>query len=384
MKPSRSLFILLFVLLSAPFMVGGDIVTTPLPTDPDDWIALLDSTLAPGTDITIKDVSYDGAFIEGVHVAAGTFNDPDSNSGLLGGIILGTGEISHIIGFNHKCDISTDFDLGGERFLDRLLAQGLATVDASVLTITFTADNDWIEMDFVFGSDEYNEFVDTGFNDIFAILLDGKNVALLPGTILPVAVDNVNKDTRSNLFRDNDWFLPKPCRAGSSEEDTVKTGLGFPMHNIQVDGFTHPIHLHEMIEGDGDTEHTITLAIADVGGHSPGNRGAYLWDSFVLFDAGSFKSANAPDDVDNDEVPDHLDNCPTDGNMQQADSDGDGRGDACDNCEFIKNFDQEDEDGNGIGDACEVDIPPPPPEKSLSPGSPEEERPPIPTVLVWR
>src|ERR1700690_618726 len=62
----------------------------------------------------------------------------------------------------------------------------------------------------------------------------------------------------------------------------------------------------------------------------------------------------APDDQDDDGVPDAIDNCPTVANPAQSDLDADGRGDACDNCVLVENTDQTDTDGDGIGDACDV------------------------------
>ena len=64
-------------------------------------------------------------------------------------------------------------------------------------------------------------------------------------------------------------------------------------------------------------------------------------------------------DMDNDGVPDHLDNCPTVPNPDQADTDGDGVGDACDNCPLAPNPLQEPADPTdpmGPGAAC-VDPP---------------------------
>jgi hypothetical protein len=58
-------------------------------------------------------------------------------------------------------------------------------------------------------------------------------------------------------------------------------------------------------------------------------------------------------DVDDDGIPDAIDNCPTVYNPDQADADGDGIGDVCDNCPTVHNPDQADADGDGIGDVCD-------------------------------
>ena len=73
-------------------------------------------------------------------------------------------------------------------------------------------------------------------------------------------------------------------------------------------------------------------------------------------------------DVDNDGVPDSLDNCPTIVNPGQENHDADSMGDACDpdddndgvpdvsdNCQFVANPGQQDNDLDGIGDACDPD-----------------------------
>ncbi len=73
-------------------------------------------------------------------------------------------------------------------------------------------------------------------------------------------------------------------------------------------------------------------------------------------------------DNDGDGVGNHIDNCPSTPNTDQADNDGDGIGDECDddddndgildindNCQFIANPDQADDNGDGIGNTCDVD-----------------------------
>jgi hypothetical protein len=57
-------------------------------------------------------------------------------------------------------------------------------------------------------------------------------------------------------------------------------------------------------------------------------------------------------DIDDDIIPDVVDNCMEVYNPYQEDSDGDGVGDVCDNCLQASNADQKDADKDGEGDSC--------------------------------
>lgn len=96
-----------------------------------------------------------------------------------------------------------DLDLNAE------LGGMYPTYDACVLEFDCVPAGDTLLFNFAFGSEEYPEFVNSSFNDIFAIYLSGpgftpqQNVAELPdGT--PVAINNVNAGLNSSFFVDNE------------------------------------------------------------------------------------------------------------------------------------------------------------------------------------
>ena len=72
------------------------------------------------------------------------------------------------------------------------LGEGYSTYDATTLEFDFVAPTDVISFQYVFASDEYNEWVNSSFNDAFGFFLDGVNIAKIPGTDINVAMASGN------------------------------------------------------------------------------------------------------------------------------------------------------------------------------------------------
>jgi len=154
--------------------------------------------------------------------------------------------------------------------------------DLCILEFDFEAGGDSISFNYVFGSDEYLEWVNSSYNDIFAFFLSGPgisgpfsapagfpdgaiNIAEVPETdpALPVTISSVNNITNPEYYIDN-----------------------FANNNICIDGYTETFTASAQVLC-GETYH-IKLAIAD------GSDTAL--ESFVVLEEGSF-SSNAIDIV---------------------------------------------------------------------------------------
>ena len=138
------------------------------------------------------------------------------------------------------------------------MLSGLPTFDAAILEFTFVTDGGPLFLNYVFASEEYNEFVSLPFHDVFGLFLDGRNIALVPGSTTPVTINTVNASI-PEIFRDN-------------------TGLNGPMFDLEYDGFTTVLTAVAMDLSAG--EHTMKFAIADVGD--------FVLDSAVFIQAGTF------------------------------------------------------------------------------------------------
>ena len=205
----------------------------------------------------------------------GFFNGVNSNLGIDSGIVLSSGSVLDLIGPNASGGTSTDFSLPGDPTLDVVIAPD-PTNDAAVLEFDFIPTSDTISFKYVFGSEEYLEWVNS-FNDAFGFFLTGpnpaggnyvnQNLAIVPGTVnTPVTIDNVNDIVNSAYYIDNgDGFT-----APQNTDPTV----------IQFDGFTTPLTAIAAVNC-GDTYH-IKLVVADA------VDGAY--DSGIFLEAGSFYS----------------------------------------------------------------------------------------------
>lgn len=202
---------------------------------------------------------------------AGFFTDGlASGIGIDKGIILTSGNAAQAPGPNDDDAASEDLGTIGDSDLDAIFS--VTTYDANVLEFQFTTNTGDLFFNFVFASEEYNEYINL-FNDPFAMLVDGTNVALVPGTSDPVSVDNVNcgdpyapptGGTNCNYFNNND-----PSDGG-------------PFYDIQYDGFTDVFTAS--IIGIGAGTHTMKFTIADADDHD--------LDSAVFIEAGSFSGSD--------------------------------------------------------------------------------------------
>ena len=119
------------------------------------------------------------------------------------GIILSTGLADTLEGPNKADGYSNKHPgLPGDPDLNTLIPQSL-TFDACVLEMEFacpagTVGSPDVTFNYIFASDEYNEYVGSQFNDVFGFFFNDENIELVPdGKSTPVSINNVNKGKNS-------------------------------------------------------------------------------------------------------------------------------------------------------------------------------------------
>lgn len=167
--------------------------------------------------------------------------------------------------------LSTIHNKEGDADLDAIVAG--STLDACALEFDFTCEHEPcpIMFDYVFGSEEYTEYVNNNispddltynYNDVFAWFLNGQNIATIKETGEAVSIDTINDEFNTKYFINND----------------PSVGVIYP--NMEADGFTTLMQAFGVAKGDGKTN-TMKLVIAD--------RQDMMMDSWGLFKAKSFK-----------------------------------------------------------------------------------------------
>lgn len=201
------------------------------------------------TDLT-NSLLGNGVTIVGEPTLTGTTNSSglftggsSAGLGFDSGVILSTGDVNLAVGPNSSPGAGIDNGLPGDLSLSALA--GAPTFNATILELDFQFGDGSVGGDlffnYIFASEEFLEFVNAGFNDTFGLFVDGVNVATLPGGGQAVSIDNVNADSNSEFFNDNE------------NGD----------FNIEFDGFTDPLTAEVL--GLSAGTHTLKLAIADAG-----------------------------------------------------------------------------------------------------------------------
>ena len=214
-KPfALSLFAAFAVLTTAASAVTStEDLTTLTPTDLAEILG--------GAGVTISNATFTGDDSQG-----GTFVADPGTIGFDTGIVLSSGNIADTIGPNTADDTTTDFGGAGDSDLNAI--SGVLTYDAAALEFDFEADADVVFFRYVFSSEEYNEYVNSAFNDSFGFFVNGANCAVIDDGVgmVPITINTINNGnpfgtdaTNPAFYRNND------LNDGGGAIDTEMDGL---------------------------------------------------------------------------------------------------------------------------------------------------------------
>jgi|GEM_PF-3778926 len=225
--------------------------------------------------------------------AIGTFRNGDSSVGLTEGIILSTGSVLNAAGPNSATNFTTNFNnTASDPDLARIIDNSLIPIrDVAILEFDFTPTADEVQFEYVFASEEYCDFVNSDYNDIFGFFISGpgingpftnnaENIARVPGSDDFVAINNINHLTNTNYYRDN-------IAAGDDQLDNCPGAYpnvdGVALQDCEYDGFT------KILKARADVvpcaTYHIKLVIGDI------TDGQY--DSAVFLAANSFEAGES-------------------------------------------------------------------------------------------
>lgn len=209
-----------------------------------------------GPGVEIGNIQYTG-----VDIASGIFENGYSDSLQMDeGIVLSSGSIHLLAGPNEQQGTTQVNSAAGDPLLTSLV--GMPTMDASILEFDFRTKYNTIGFVFMFGSEEYQEFVGSPYNDVFGLYVNGRNIALIPHSAQTVAINTVNHLDFTEYYIDN------PPYSGNM--------------NVEPDGFVVPIGVRTFC--DPDVTNHMSFRIADTSD--------MLLDSWVFIERGTLSSVN--------------------------------------------------------------------------------------------
>lgn len=238
-----------------------------------------------GTSIITSNIISSGT---GANLCIGQFSNGNStNLGLNSGIVLSTGNIFDIPNIVSSF-ASTDNGGGTDSLLSSIISD-TTLYNATILEFDFIPSLSQFSFRYVFGSEEYPEFVNSGYNDVFGFFISGpnpsggnyinKNIAIIPGTFLPVSINNINDSSNASYFINNEALN------GST---------------IVYDGFTVP--LTASCQVIPCQQYHIKLAIGDAGDA--------IYDSGIFIETGNFAGYSISSTTTNPTLSNHaIENC---------------------------------------------------------------------------
>ncbi len=246
-----------------------------------------------GNGVSVSNIQYNGGSAGFVEEQVGQFSDLSNSTGISNGLILGSGDVQ----MASFANTGTGVSLGGGGLLpgtdpDLQSITSNQIYDECVVEFDFVPQGDTIQFNYVFASEEYEEYVCGSVNDAFGFFLSGPNpaggnytaynVALVPDpsnpnnfTSTPVSINTINPGVAGTFGSSSTCAAIDPAWASYNVFYTPNT-----TNDYEYDGKTVVLQVKAAVLCN-QTYH-IKLAIGDAGD------GAY--DSGVFLEAGSFSS----------------------------------------------------------------------------------------------
>ncbi len=244
-------------------------------------------TVLLGSGVAVSNITFNGQPGDVMNTQIGSFSGTSEVVDFPAGVVLATTNVDGAIGgpgFGMTNPVSGDPDL--------VAISGQNSNDGAILEFDFVPNGDSLEFRYVFASNEYPGYTCTGFNDAFGFFISGpgfngpfslnaENIALIPDTDIPVAINTINGGAPTgggtvanclaanpNFVEDSQYFVNNQPPADG---------------DITVPGLTVTLTAYANVIC-GETYH-IKIAIGDAAD------GAL--DSFVFLEAESFNSNSA-------------------------------------------------------------------------------------------
>jgi hypothetical protein len=218
--------------------------------------ALAAAAISGGAGLTLTGQAFNGQATNG-SVSSGTYTNTAGTYNNVGaGIVLSSGSVTdYNTGPNTSTRQATEFGTPAttaqELLLDPITGGTFSHFDVTQLDIEFTSTTGQVFFNVVFGSEEYDEFLNTTFIDAFGIYLNGTNIAFLAGE--PININHPSMQFLSGT--ELDGILTPPPGAG-----------GNPIVQFSGTTITGTNKLTFIVADSGDPDYDTTVFISSLAG----------------------------------------------------------------------------------------------------------------------
>ena len=249
-----------------------------------------------GANVTVSNITYNGGSASTVSTAVGGFECVDCNLGIESGFAMSSGDVAGLVGPNNSTSYTGSgsglFSGSDPDLLDLVQDNGGSSIhDWAIIEFDFVPLGDTLRFNYVWGSEEYDTFVGSSYNDVFGFFISGPgisgpfsnsamNIALVPGTTdTGVSINNINNGNGNagpcaycEFYNQAD----SDADAFTNADEDIHTSPYY----MQFDGYTDVLTAIAIVQC-GQTYH-IKLAISDANDSS--------LDSGVFLQRDSFSS----------------------------------------------------------------------------------------------